>query len=574
MKFALLIFLSVIPLLSHGQEYTQSHLDSLEDEALLTTFNKVTHDSIIAEKIARTYLNRGRREGDTIKMARGYDRLARIFHPEKNIAVADSIIELTKDLNHITYPALGYILKSVENYKINNLKEAVDDLQIALLLSETTNNLTLILYILDSLITYKLIWGDKYEALNLQKKRHNLVFSENYKSEFNKANRVKSNIALNDQIKESTIHSFFTYTNCYLHLEDVENAGKYLHLFETEISMYNGPFKSDFVNLLQELRIEYFFLKKDYDYVISVSDKLIKRYMKSAEKRQLFDIYSYHGFSLIESKKQDKGLAFLLKADSIYDRGEVKILPYRRKLFRSLFDVYKVKGDAVLQLHYLEKVVTFDSVLKLNLESFEPELIKKLETPILLKEKEKLIDKLTEENYKFKTSNIWISSGFIIALLFLIYYFRMQVLYRRRFAILKRSNQQDDGVEVKLKDLDISIDIVEDIFNKLERFEENKDFLQSNITLYSLSKQLQTNVNYLSRVINTKKGVSFSNYLHELRLSYAFQRIQSNPTFRKFTIIAIAKESGYLSAASFSKAFYKKFGIYPSYYIQRLEKKK
>ena len=41
---------------------------------------------------------------------------------------------------------------------------------------------------------------------------------------------------------------------------------------------------------------------------------------------------------------------------------------------------------------------------------------------------------------------------------------------------------------------------------------------------------------------------------------------------RKYTIKAIAGEFGFNTSESFSKAFYKKHGIYPSYFLSRLEK--
>ena len=107
--------------LSWAQETSLPNLNNMEDEELLSLFTKVSNDSIKAEIVARTYLKRGQNEGDTIKMARGYDRLARIFHPEKNIQFADSVIELTKNLNHKTYPAMGYILKGYEYNYIGDL---------------------------------------------------------------------------------------------------------------------------------------------------------------------------------------------------------------------------------------------------------------------------------------------------------------------------------------------------------------------------------------------------------------------------------------------------------------------
>jgi len=77
-----LIWLLWIPVIS--QDLSQRILEKLDDEELLRLFDEVVNDSVEAETVARVYLKRAKHEKDTIKMARGYDRLARIFHPKKN----------------------------------------------------------------------------------------------------------------------------------------------------------------------------------------------------------------------------------------------------------------------------------------------------------------------------------------------------------------------------------------------------------------------------------------------------------------------------------------------------------
>jgi hypothetical protein len=92
MKFVITFLFLALTSLMQSQNYSLAELEQLEDEALLEYFSKVSSDSLVGEQVARVYLDRGKKEGDTIKMARGYDRLARIFHPEKNIMIADSLI--------------------------------------------------------------------------------------------------------------------------------------------------------------------------------------------------------------------------------------------------------------------------------------------------------------------------------------------------------------------------------------------------------------------------------------------------------------------------------------------------
>jgi AraC-like DNA-binding protein len=55
-----------------------------------------------------------------------------------------------------------------------------------------------------------------------------------------------------------------------------------------------------------------------------------------------------------------------------------------------------------------------------------------------------------------------------------------------------------------------------------------------------------------------------------LRVKYAFERLKDDSIFRKYTIKAIAQESGFKGAESFSKEFFKKYGVNPSYFIKEL----
>ncbi len=86
-----------------------------------------------------------------------------------------------------------------------------------------------------------------------------------------------------------------------------------------------------------------------------------------------------------------------------------------------------------------------------------------------------------------------------------------------------------------------------------------------------MAKSFGTNSTYLSKVINLKKDKNFSQYINDLRIDYTIHLLKENPRIRKYTIKAIASECGFKSAESFSKGFYKKYGIYPSYYLKQLD---
>ena len=158
----------------------------------------------------------------------------------------------------------------------------------------------------------------------------------------------------------------------------------------------------------------------------------------------------------------------------------------------------------------------------------------------------------------------------------LLWYIHKQKIYKKRYHQLidKQQNKLEVTSQTQQSDLNISEALIQDILKRLAVFEKQQKYLTPDVSLQSLSKDLQTNPNYLSRVINFNRDKNFSQYLNDLRIAYALEALQENPTFLRYSIKAIALECGYTNATSFSRAFYKQTGMYPSFYIKQLSKKK
>lgn len=120
--------------------------------------------------------------------------------------------------------------------------------------------------------------------------------------------------------------------------------------------------------------------------------------------------------------------------------------------------------------------------------------------------------------------------------------------------------------------MNIPKDIIDSVLIGLALFEKKQHYISKKITLSLLAKRLNTNTNYLSKIINQYKSTSFSNYLNNLRIHNIVNQLKINPTIRKFTIKAIAQEAGFSNSDSFSKVFIKVKGVKPSQYIRGLEK--
>ena len=119
----------------------------------------------------------------------------------------------------------------------------------------------------------------------------------------------------------------------------------------------------------------------------------------------------------------------------------------------------------------------------------------------------------------------------------------------------------------------IEDELVRRILKKITLMELDKKFLSNDFKLSHIAKQVNTNTTYLSQIINQHKGMTFSEYVNDLRISYILKELSENPKLRKYTIKTISEEIGYKSASTFINAFKNRANMTPSYYIQLLEKK-
>jgi AraC-like DNA-binding protein len=557
-----------------SQTYSVAELEQLEDEVLLEYFVEVSSDSLLGEKVARVYLDRAKREKDTIKMARGYDRLARIFHPEKNIRFADSIIYLTKDLSNITYPGLGYLIKGYHYQKLGILVLATENYLELYNISTENENIVHQLFALDCLIRLKLAWGNKSEALTLQHKRNALLQNKDVIQLIEKTTRKDAKKDVKDYLKIKELRSVLLYVDCYLKLKKNDSAAIYLERGLKLSRDYNGLASRSFYSSFLKASVEVDYYSGDYSNVIKSVNNIFEKDYNIDISYYDFEFNFFKGLSLIEIGDYDLGIKSLKKADSIYDAQDIAIEPHQRVLFNKLLDHSRIEEDDEKHIEYLNKLIYVDSIFKLNYHFFEPNIIKNFETPWLLREKEVLIDGLERRN---KTSQYLLIGGlFVVGLILLVlgYIIKKQLQYKRRFLLLLKDNNKASVTQIKKTSdkTEIGAEIIDEILNKLDQFENNDKFLSQSISLQRLATKFKTNTKYLSNVINVEKEKSFPQYINDLRVDYALKEITENSKFIKYTIKAIAGDCGFNSAESFSKAFLKKHKVSPSYYIKKIEK--
>lgn len=276
-------------------------------------------------------------------------------------------------------------------------------------------------------------------------------------------------------------------------------------------------------------------------------------------------------------------MQYFIKADSVLAFSK-EFYPITRDGYEILIDFYKKTGDKENQLKYIDKLFFADSIINNSKQYLSKEIYKKYDTPILLEKKEELIADLNQKNYVL----YWCLGIGLLLISNLTYFYiknrkRIKQYQKQAELLLVKSKESpatlpmsDNEAEKENASKERSKNIIpdarlQDIKVKLELFENNKDFLQKNITVNSLAKEFETNRDYLSKSVNELKEMNFSQYLNELRIGYVIEELNNNEKIRKYTIAAIADEIGYNNSESFSNAFRKITGTLPSYYIKLLQ---
>lgn len=100
-----------------------------------------------------------------------------------------------------------------------------------------------------------------------------------------------------------------------------------------------------------------------------------------------------------------------------------------------------------------------------------------------------------------------------------------------------------------------------DLADRVEEVVTHKQlYLQPNLKVSDLARELCTNRFYVSQAINDRMGVSFSDYINQKRIQYAVQLMKEHP---EMPIIEISAQAGYTSDKSFFRNFKKITGHTP-----------
>ncbi len=99
--------------------------------------------------------------------------------------------------------------------------------------------------------------------------------------------------------------------------------------------------------------------------------------------------------------------------------------------------------------------------------------------------------------------------------------------------------------------------------------DQDRLYLQPELSLHELAQHLQTSAVLLSATINQIFGQNFNDYVNSLRIEEFVKNYQKDPN-RKYTLLSLAFDSGFNSKSTFNRAFKKIKGITPQEFLKSI----
>lgn len=537
--------------------FGQSKVDTLSSKSfdeLLYIYNN--ERSVKKSKLYLGYwIKKAKKEKNEFQLLLGYE-LASTLYNDKSLIYLDSILSISlKNNNYKAFTASAYKRKGEYFYNKRDFKRELKNYILAKEYADYDK-----FPILGCLLEYNIGLvknriGEHKEALIIHK--NNLKLTGKY---------------LKGKLNEEYLQSIYAVSDTYNYIPNLDSAFYYNRLGVDEALRLQEKESIVFFTLSQGITHYY---KEQYKLSIDSLTKASKYFKSKEDLPNTSESYYFLGKSYEKSGKITKAVESFKKVDSIF-RKTNDLLPVLRGTYYFLIEYVQKKDDLKAQIDYTNQLIKLDSILHANELFINKNLIKEYDIPNLISKKEKLIYQLKN---KEKKSIVFFWMLLLATLMFIIIAIvqnKKRKTYKSRFEeVIKKTEAVEAAETTETTEIKLNIpkETIDKVLSDLSLFERDKKFVVKNITLNSLAKELNTNTQYLSKVVNHYKGKSFSAYLSDLRIEYIVDRLKEDKILRKFTIKAIAKEAGFNNAESFSKAFFKAKGIKPSYFLKELEKR-
>ena len=561
-------------------------IDDLNNETIEKKIDSLHNNPNKAWEIINLYIKKSKKEKNNESLLYAYRYAGNFSQYPENLKYADSALAIGKKSNDKKLLTEAYLNRGFVFMSQSLYQKALDDILIANKYSNELND-SYTVNCNKYLIAQNKIYLGLYEEAN--KELSSCI-------EYFKKNLTKtSDLGKNYQMfyLYSLMSLIDTNTKLRRHEENnvlLKTAFEYIK--QNNLKQYTPYFIScDGVD-------EYF--KKNYKPAIKKLSEAIRLY--NDQWPHITDIF-YIGLSNWKLGKRDVAVRYFEEIDKEYDKSK-KLNPEFRPAYELLIKYNDSIGNRDKQLKYINTLMSLDKNYEKNYKYLFSKINKEYDTHKLINEKNKIESSL-------KNQRTIISSILLLTILASLFYWNrynsLQKKYKEKFEeiisqkpILEKietlaevESKQEDDLNPKTLNITDKIKItapknsselefynkipglnpilVQNILQQLEKFEKELRFTDNQMSLRLLSEEFNTNIPYLSKIINVYKGKNFNYYINDLRIDYIIELLKNDATYLNYDIKNLASLAGFTNAVNFSDNFQRKFEIKPSYFIKMMK---
>ena len=561
-------------------------IDDLNNETIEKKIDSLHNNPNKAWEIINLYIKKSKKEKNEESLLYAYRYASNFSKYPENLKYADSALAIGKKSNNKKLLTEAYLNRGVVFMSQSLYQKALDDILIANKYSNELNDL----YTVNS---NKYLIAQNKIYLGLYEDAHKELSSciEYFKKNLDKTADLGKNYQM--FYLYSLMSLIDTNTKLRKHKENnvlLKTAFEYIE--KNNLEQYNPYFIScDGVD-------DYFL--KNYKSAIKKLSDAIRLY--NDQWPHITDIF-YIGLSNWKLGKRDVAVRYFEEIDKEYDKSK-KLNPEFRPAYELLIKYNDSIGNRDKQLKYINTLMSLDKNYEKNYKYLFSKINKEYDTHKLINEKNKIENSL-------KNQRTIISSILLITILASLFYWNrynsLQKKYKEKFEeiisqkpILEKIEtlaevelKQDGDLNLKTLSINDKIKItapknsselefynkipglnpilVQNILQQLDKFEEELRFTDNQMSLRLLSEEFNTNIPYLSKIINVYKGKNFNYYINDLRIDYIIELLKNDATYLNYDIKNLASLAGFTNAVNFSDNFQRKFEIKPSFFIKMMK---
>jgi AraC-like DNA-binding protein len=533
--------------------------DQLSYADIRKTYEDLKTDNESALPKVRQYIQKAKNEGRTDRLIQGYrdgKQFSRSF--DQKIRYADSTISASLRYGDRDEISKSYLSKGILYYfNKKNYTAALDEYLKAFEFSKNSK---------DQFLQNKVLY-------HLGIVKSHLGYYEDAKLHFEKCIVYYE---AQSKIKENAVDLYNSKKAYYNTLHQLTVINRYLKNLKKSDSLSSLGYKltksSDDFHLEHSYFLKCRGISKYYSKDYGAARNDLEASLPGLTERNDFAwcsvVYYYLGKTFDAQNKEKEAISHYQKIDSVFNVNQF-ILPEVTSSYRILINHYK-DHDVQKELYYTKQLLKADSLVTKDF-------------PYLSDRMHRDYDRKTLKEELEKTGHIKIRFAQIIILLACLTIFFFFIRYRKDRQIKKKYDllqkrlllesqqiiqvQESSQIPKSTKSV-LSLEINEKIKKKIKKFEQEKAYTKLGISQKTIAKDFGTNTQYLSSYIKEHKGVTFTTYLSQLRISYITHLLNTDSAILKLKIEALAKMCGIASRQNFSDLFYEYNGIRPVDFIK------